>query len=362
MAKHTALYNEHVKLGAKMVEFAGWEMPVQYAGVVAEHLTVRKAAGLFDVSHMGVFEIKGSGALEFLNYLTPGDMNLITDNQAQYSLLLTEKGTIIDDILVYRITQDRFFMVVNASNLEKDHKWIESHLTGGVELTDQSADYTLMALQGPKAASILGKLIDINLDDIKTFHVATGNIKGIGETMIARTGYTGEDGFEMFAPAEKAAELWNLLLESGSDAGLKPVGLGARDTLRLEMKYTLYGHEITEETNALEAGLRWVIKFKKASNFIGKDALVKIKEEGTKRRLVGFKMVDRGIPRQGYIIKSGGREIGVVTSGTLSPSLDIPIGIGYVEEALGEPGSKIFIDIRGKERLAEVAGTPFYRK
>lgn len=362
MPKRTRLYEEHKKLGGKIVDFAGWEMPIQYEGITEEHLAVRKAAGIFDVSHMGVFEISGKNVCEFLDYLTPSDNTNLSVGQAQYSLLLTDAGTFVDDIILYKLSPDKFFVVVNASNLEKDFQWIKDHIKGDVELKNLSSNYTLIALQGPRAANILSKLTSADLSSIKTFHLATVDIKGIGDILIARTGYTGEDGFEIFAPAASATKVWNMLLETGKSDGLRPIGLAARDTLRLEMKYSLYGHEINNETNALEANLRWVIKFKKPSNFIGRKTLEKIRDEGLTRKLIGFKMIDKGIPRQGYPIKASGKAVGFVTSGTFSPSLNEPIGIGYVEMDLSEIGSKFFIDIRGKERLAEVVKTPFYNK
>lgn len=362
MPKRTVLYEEHKKLGAKLVEFAGWEMPVQYTGVTDEHLSVRNAAGLFDVSHMGTFEISGTGAAAFLDYLTPGNMSGLALGRAQYSLLLKDDGTIVDDVIVYRLETDKFLMVVNASNREKDFDWIKGHLSGKTGLADLSDKYTLLALQGPKAAHILNRLVTESIDNLKTFHLKKAEIKGIGEVVIARTGYTGEDGFEIFAPAESAPHLWRVLLETGRDCGIKPAGLGARDTLRLEMKYTLYGHEISEETNALEAGLRWVIKFDKRADFIGKEALQKIDSAGLRRKLVGFKMLGKGIPRHGYEVKHNGKTAGTVTSGTFSPSLGIPIGIAYVNTDLAKIGAKISVDIRGKEWLAEVVKTPFYQK
>jgi aminomethyltransferase len=362
MSKRTPIYEEHKKLGGKIIDFAGWEMPVQYTGIADEHKAVREFTGLFDVSHMGTFEISGKDAAEFLDYLTPSDISKSADGKATYSLLLKENGTIIDDIIIYRFSEKKFYMVVNASNLEKDFGWIKKHLKGEVNLTDRSKDFTLLAIQGPKTAAILSKVTNTDLSTIKKFHLAEINIKGVGTATLARTGYTGEDGFEMFVTADKATKLWNTLIEIGKDDGLKPIGLAARDTLRLEMKYALYGHELSEDTNALEAGLRWIIKFKKSSDFIGKEALKKIRSEGVKRKLVGFKMVERAIPRHGYAIVCDKRTVGRVTSGTFSPSLGEPIGIGYVEAGLAGLGTKFSIDIRGKERLAEVVETPFYKK
>lgn len=360
--KRTALYDEHIKLGARMVDFAGWEMPVQYSGVIDEHRKVRESAGIFDVSHMGTFEIKGKDALKFLNYLLPTNIESIDDMKAHYSMLLTEKGTIIDDIIVYRLAGDHFLMVVNAGNREKDETWIRKNIGNyDAEFTNISSNIVLMAIQGPLAARILGRLTDTDLSMIPRFGIGRVRIGGSKEMFIARTGYTGEDGFEIFSPISEAKHVWTSILSEGARDGLVPAGLGARDTLRLEMKYPLYGHEISEETNPIEAGLKWVVDFRKGEDFIGKGALSKVLEEGTKRRLVGFRMIESGIPRQNYKIKRDGLEIGFVTSGTFSPSLNIPIGIGYVRTEFSEIGTKFSIDIRGKERQAEVIKTPFYQ-
>jgi len=360
--KRTALYDEHIKLGARMVDFAGWEMPVQYSGVIDEHRKVRESAGIFDVSHMGTFEIKGKDALKFLNYLLPTNIESIDDMKAHYSMLLTEKGTIIDDIIVYRLAGDHFLMVVNAGNREKDETWIRKNIGNyDAEFTNISSNIVLMAIQGPLAARILGRLTDTDLSMIPRFGIGRVRIGSSKEMFIARTGYTGEDGFEIFSPISEAKHVWTSILSEGARDGLVPAGLGARDTLRLEMKYPLYGHEISEETNPIEAGLKWVVDFRKGEDFIGKGALSKVLEEGTKRRLVGFRMIESGIPRQNYKIKRDGLEIGFVTSGTFSPSLNIPIGIGYVRTEFSEIGTKFSIDIRGKERQAEVIKTPFYQ-
>lgn len=362
MSKRTPLYEEHKKLGGKLVDFAGWELPVQYSGITDEHDTVRNTAGLFDVSHMGTIEIKGERAACFLDYITPSDNTKLPIHKAQYSLLLKEDGTIIDDIIIYRLEEDHFLIVVNATNRQKDINWIKKHQKGHIEINDISSDIALIAIQGPKSAEILSKLTTARIEEIKSFHIERADIKGIGEVILARTGYTGEDGFEIFVDSENAVKLWRTLLEQGKDLGLKPVGLAARDTLRLEMKYALYGNEINEEINALESGLRWVIKFKKPKHFIGKTALLKIKEEGVKRRLIGFKMLEKAVPRHGYKIFSDGKEVGFVTSGTFSPTLKVPIGIGYIQASSSKPGTKISVDIRGKERQAEVVETPFYKK
>jgi len=363
-----------------MVEFGGWEMPVLYTGVIDEHKTVRTAAGIFDVSHMGEFEFKGKDALSFVQYLTTNDISKLSDNQAVYSLLCSEQGTLVDDIIVYRFNPEHILFVVNASNIDKDWAWVTSHKKGDVKITNKSGDFALIALQGPKAAEVLKKLstspyspgVD-GIDSIKTFHMSHATVAGVKETLLARTGYTGEDGFEIFCPPEKAPNIWQALIETGKPFGLKPAGLGARDTLRLEMRYSLYGHEITDKTNALEAGLGWVVKLSKDCDFIGKKALEKIKADGLKRKCVGFKMIDSGIPREGYKIfqfidptnqrtNEPTHEIGFVCSGTMSPSLGIAIGTGYVPAENSQMETKIFIDIRGNKRLAEIVGAPFYKK
>lgn len=359
--RHTPLYNEHIRLGAKMVAFAGWEMPVQYTGVIDEHLAVRNAAGLFDVSHMGEIEVSGPDAERFVQYLTTNDITKAGEAQAQYSLLCNNEGHILDDIIVYKFSRLKYIIVVNASNTLKDSEWCTTHLRGDVTITDRSEEFALIALQGPLACEVLHALSDVDLGSIAKYHFNMGPIAGAKNCVIARTGYTGEDGFELFISPKDAPHVWQAILERGSPLGVKPAGLGARDTLRLEMKYSLYGHEITEETNPLEAGLGWVVKLDKGE-FIGRDALVAVKASGLTRKLVGFKMADRGIPRQGYPIMIGGKSVGTVTSGTMSPSLDVAIGIGYVPHALSSAGSEIFIAIRGEARKAVVVETPFYKK
>lgn len=362
MVKKTPLYEEHLKLGARMADFAGWQMPIQYTGIIDEHVAVRTHAGLFDVSHMGEFEFTGPDALECVNYLTANNAAALVDGQAQYSILLNEEGTVIDDVIVYRLTNEHFLMVVNASNIEKDFGWVTSKAKGNVKIANKSDDYALIAFQGPLAAPILSKLTDINLQTVSTFHFKTGTVCDQKKCIIARTGYTGEDGFEIYTAPQSAPTIWQGILEQGKPQGVKPVGLGARDTLRLEMKYSLYGHEISDETNPLEAGLGWVVKLDKKCDFIGKKALMKIKEEGLKRKLVGFKMLERGIPRQGCDIMANDKKIGFVTSGTMSPSLKEAIGMGYVPLEYSKEGSKIWVDIRGAQRQAIIVKTPFYKR
>lgn len=358
----TPLYDEHVRLGAKIVDFAGWEMPVQYTGVIDEHMAVRNAAGIFDVSHMGEIEFSGRGAGALVQFLTTNDVSKMTDGGAQYSILCNERGTVIDDVIVYRFSQARYMLVVNASNAAKDFAWCKKHERPDAKVVDRSDDFALIAFQGPKAAEILKSLTGLDLSQIETYHFKIGAVAEKKNTIVARTGYTGEDGFEIFSKPADAPTLWQSLIERGKSLGVKPAGLGARDTLRLEMKYSLYGHEITEETNPLEAGLGWVVKLDTPVDFIGKSALVEIKKAGLKRRLAGFKMIDRGIARQDYPIIINGKPCGIVTSGTHSPCLDVSIGLGYVPAGQETIGNEIFIDIRGVARKAVVVKTPFYKK
>ncbi len=361
MTQKTPLYNDHVALGGKMVDFAGWQLPVQYSNLKEEHEAVRTAAGLFDVSHMGRFVFTGPDALAAVQRLTTNDAAALTDGQAQYTLLLYENGTVVDDVIVYRVAADRFLMVVNAANVEKDFAWCTEHLAGDVRLVDESAADAMMALQGPKAAEILQPLTDIDLASVPFFGFRSGTIAGVADCIAARTGYTGEDGFELIVPTAQASTVWNALLEAGAPAGLKPAGLGCRDTLRLEMKFSLYGHEISDAINPLEAGLSWAVKLD-AGDFIGRDALLAIKEQGLARKLVGFEMVERGIPREGYALLVDGAPAGVVTSGTMSPTLGKAIGVGFVPNGATKPGTEIQVDIRGAARLAKVVKTPFYKR
>jgi aminomethyltransferase len=357
--KRTPLYEEHRALGARLVPFAGYEMPVQYpSGINAEHRAVREAAGLFDVSHMGEFEVKGEHALDFLQYLTTNDVATLSVGQAQYSALLNENGTLIDDLLVYR-TEDGYLLVVNASNKDRDLAHARQVATQfGIEVVDRSDETALIALQGPASERILSKLTDADLAAIPYYRFARGSVAG-APTMISRTGYTGEAGFELYLPAEQAVTIWRALLEAGSGEGLIPAGLGARDSLRLEMGYPLYGNDIDESRTPLEAGLSWITKFKKG-DFIGRDALVKQKEAGVARKLVGFRLNARGFPRHGYGIRAGGEMVGEVTSGILAPSLGYGIGLAYVPAALAEPGTQFEVVIREQGVPAEVVKAPFY--
>lgn len=361
MARKTPLYDEHVKLGGRIVDFAGWEMPVQYSGVMEEHRAVRKAAGLFDVSHMGQFLITGPEAAACVQSLTTNDVSKMTDGRAQYSILCNERGTVVDDIIVYRFSPTRFILVVNASNVDKDFAWVTQHNQKKATIENVSDQYALIAFQGPKAPELLQTLTSTKLSEIGTYYFTEGTVAG-KNAIIARTGYTGEDGFELFLAPKDAPAVWQALLEKGKPHGVLPTGLGARDTLRLEMKYSLYGHEITDETNPLEAGLAWVVKLDTPEDFVGKNALLEIKRKGPTRALIGFEMKDAGIPRQGYPILVQGKTVGIVTSGTMSPSIERAIGIGYVPLAASQIGSTISIDIRGRAREAVVVKTPFYKK
>lgn len=356
--RRTPLYNAHVDAGARIVPFSGWEMPVQYEGILAEHHAVRNAAGLFDVSHMGRVEIRGPDAVQFVNHITVNDVNRLTPYTSQYTLACYEHGGIVDDFLVYR-SPDRILMIPNAGNRSKDLAWLRQHSDGfNVEILDLSEVSMLVALQGPHAEAILNPLTDASLEALPFQHFIETRINGIW-ARIFRTGYTGEDGFEIWAPAEHAPEIWNLLISTGADHGLKPCGLGARDTLRLEAGLALYGHEINEHTNPLEAGLSWVTRLKKPE-FIGKERLVQIRRNGLERKLVGFKLLERGIPREGYGIYSQGEQVGTAVSGTMAPTLGYGIGTGYVPISLIDPGTSLSIEIRGKHIPAEVVKRPFY--
>ncbi len=355
--KRTPLYEAHVKAGARMVPFGGWEMPVQYAGIIEEHRTVRSAVGLFDVSHMGEFEVEGPDALAVLQRLTTNDVAALAEGQIQYSVFCHPNGTIVDDLTVYRLGADRFMLTVNAGNIDKD--W--AHVTGHGKTArwrNVSAETGLIAVQGPRTEALVGRLADRDVTTIGYYHFAQGAVAGV-PTLISRTGYTGEDGFELYAPAAQAARLWTALSDAGRADGVAPIGLGARDTLRLEMKYALYGNDIDETTNALEAGLGWVVKPAKGE-FIGRDALEKIRAEGVRRKLVGLEMVDRAVARHGYPVQKDGRAVGIVTSGSYGPSVDKYIAMAYVETALAAVGTALDVEIRGQAKAARVVKTPFY--
>ena len=331
--KRTALYNKHVDLGAKMVSFAGFEMPVQYTGVKEEHLIVRNGVGMFDVSHMGEFYIKGEKAIDLLQKVTSNDVSKLTPGKIQYSCLPNGKGGIVDDLLVYCLSETEYLLVVNASNIEKDWNWIKSQNSMGAEMVDESDSISLFAVQGPKTNEALQSLTDVNLSEMTYYTFNIGKFAGVDNVIISATGYTGSGGFEIYVRNADAAKVWDAIMKAGEAVDLKPIGLAARDTLRLEMGFCLYGNDIDDTTSPIEAGLGWVTKFTK--DFIDKEFLLSQKENGTARRLVAFNMIDRGIPRKDYrILNSEGEEIGVVTSGTQSPSLDKAIGMGYVKTAL----------------------------
>ena len=359
MPRQTPLNDAHRKLGGKLVDFAGWEMPVQYSGVIAEHEAVRTAAGLFDVSHMGEVEFKGPGALEAANALITNDLSKIQDGQAIYAGLLNETGGFVDDIVAYRFSPEHIFICVNAANREKDFNWMKAHAKG-VTPVDRSDDYAQIAIQGPKAASIVQRLTQTDLSKIGTYRFALGQVAGV-DAIISRTGYTGEDGFELYIPPKDAEKLWFALLDEGKAEGIKPAGLGARDSLRTEMKYALYGNDIDDVHSPLEAGLGWIVKLDKP-HFVGKDVLVKQKAEGVKRKLVDFELTEPGVPRHGYPILKDGQRVGEVTSGTMGPSVKKAVGIGYVSVELAAEGSTFEVEIRGRPVAARVVKTPFLKK
>src|SRR5438874_3036916 len=363
--KSTPLDSIHRKLGGRMVEFGGWDMPVQYAaGTVEEHVRTRKHAGLFDVSHMGEVDVRGPAAVAFVNGLVSNDASKLVDEQAQYSALTTPEGTVIDDLLVYRFTEDHLLLIVNAGTTDKDWDWIKSHYQNeNVELQNVSAKYCQIALQGPDAISILQKLTDVPLAEIKYYHFREGEVDLV-PAIVSRTGYTGEDGFEVYAAPDKAEQLWKEILEAGNfgtDEGVLPCGLAARNTLRLEAGMCLYGHEIDEGTTLLEANLGWIAKLSK-TDFIGRDALAKQKEEGIRRKLVGFEVTDRGIARDGQDILIDGQRAGRVTSGSPAPFLKKNIGMGYVPVEFANTSQQIEIDVRGKLVRAEIVPLPFYKR
>lgn len=358
--KNVALEQTHIALGAKMVPFAGYNMPVSYTGLNEEHLTVRNAVGVFDVSHMGEFILKGDNALDLIQRVTSNDASVLADGKVQYSCLPNDKGGIVDDLLVYRITDKEYMLVVNASNIEKDWNWISKFNTKGVEMKNISDSVSLLAVQGPKAAQALQKLTDVNLSEMPYYTFKKGKFNGEENVVISNTGYTGAGGFEIYFANEVADKMWKAIFEAGAEFGIKPIGLGARDTLRLEMGFCLYGNDIDDTTSPLEAGLGWITKFTK--EFTNSKALLEQKEKGVTKKLVGFEMIDRGIPRHDYLIAdAAGNTIGKVTSGTQSPSLNKAIGMGYVPTALSKVDSEIFIMIRDKAIKAKVVKIPFYK-
>ncbi len=358
--KNTALSHIHEQLGAKMVPFAGYNMPVSYEGVNAEHETVRKNVGVFDVSHMGEFLITGPNALDLLQKVCSNDISKIVDGQAQYNCMPNETGGIVDDLIVYKFEDGKYLLVVNASNIDKDWEWISKHNTMGAEMRNLSDDYSLLAIQGPKAVEAMQSLTSEDLSAIKFYHFKVADFAGIAHVIISATGYTGSGGFEIYCKNSEVEQVWNKVMEAGEDFGIKPIGLAARDTLRLEMGFCLYGNDINDTTSPLEAGLGWITKFTK--DFINSENLKKQKEEGVKRKLIGFELNERGIPRHDYeIVDKDGKNIGIVTSGTMAPSLNKGIGLGYVTTENSAPGSEIFIQIRNKPVAATVVKTPFYK-
>lgn len=359
--KNTSLTQKHTSLGAKMVPFAGYNMPVSYSGLNDEHATVRNAVGVFDVSHMGEFILKGDKALELIQKVTSNDAFVLTDGKAQYSCLPNNDGGIVDDLIVYRIDEKTYLLVVNASNIEKDWNWISKHNIFGVDMKNISEETSLLAVQGPKAMDTLQKLTDVKLADIPYYSFAKGKFNGIDNVIISNTGYTGAGGFELYFKNEDAEKIWDAIFEAGKEFGIKPIGLGARDTLRLEMGFCLYGNDIDDTTSPIEAGLGWITKFTK--DFTNRAAIEKQKTEGVTKKLVGFEMIDRGIPRHDYqIADANGNIIGKVTSGTQSPTLNKAIGMGYVNKDFAKADTEIFIMIRDKAIKAKVCKIPFLKK
>lgn len=354
--KKTPLYNAHIRAGARMIDFGGWLMPVYYRGIVEEHKKVRQEVGLFDLCHMGEVKIFGSRALEFLQKITTNDVSTLAIGQAQYTLLCYPDGGIVDDILVCK-TEDGYFLVLNASNTAKDIEWIRSHAEEGVEIKDMSPETALLAIQGPDSAALLSQLTKVDLDKVYYYQFTSGRVADV-DCLISRTGYTGEDGFELFFGHTHSETLWKALLSAGSAYNIEPIGLGARDTLRLEMGYSLYGNELDSKTNPLEVGLGWIVS-KSKGDFVGKDAIEQVRKDGVSRRLTGFKLLERGVPRTGFQIEKNNEAVGVVTSGSLSPTLGVGIGMCFVPPELAKQGNQFHVVIRGKKVLAESVRPPF---
>lgn len=360
--KHTALTHLHIEAGARMVEFAGFNMPLEYSGVTKENLAVRNAAGIFDVSHMGEFRIKGPKALAFLQYTTTNDVSVIQPGQAQYTCFPNGKGGIVDDLIIYRHSDDKFMLVVNASNIEKDWNWLVVHNSIGAELENASDKISQIALQGPNAGRILSPLTSHNLSTLKSFEFITTDIAGEDEVIVSATGYTGAGGYEIYCYNESAEKIWKAIFKSGSQFDLEPAGLAARDTLRLEMGYSLYGNDIDDTTSQIEAGLGWIVKLYKDADFIDKEFYLKQKANGISRKMAGFEMIDRGIPRKDYIIvNSSGNKIGNVTSGTMSPSLKKGIGLGYIDINEVKVGNEVYLEVRNKILKAQIVKLPFIK-
>ncbi|MGG3662420.1 glycine cleavage system aminomethyltransferase GcvT [Bacillus gobiensis] len=362
--KRTSLFEKYIKYGAKVIDFGGWELPIQFSSILEEHEAVRKEAGLFDVSHMGEVLVEGKGAESYINHLVTNDVTKLSINQAQYTAMCYPDGGTVDDLVVYKLANEKYLLVINAANIEKDYEWMELHLRGDVTLHNISSDIAQLALQGPKAEGILQKLTATDLTEIGFFRFAQHtNLNGITDVLISRTGYTGEDGFELYLAADKAEALWENLLEAGKEDGLKPCGLGARDTLRFEVRLALYGQELTNEISPLEAGIGFAVKTNKESHFIGKDILTAQKEEGLKRKLVGIEVTGRGIPRHGYkVFSADEEEIGFITSGTHSPSLKKNLGLAIISAEHAEVGTQLKVEVRNKKIDAIVVKAPFYKK
>ena len=358
--KTTPFTEKHVSLGAKMCDFAGYNMPIEYSGIIDEHLTVCNAVGVFDVSHMGEFWVKGPQALAFLQKVTSNNVATLSPGKVQYSCFPNETGGIVDDLLVYQYEPEKYLLVVNAANIDKDWNWCVSHNTEGAELENASDGMGQLAVQGPKAILALQKLTSINLSEIPYYTFTHGEFAGVKDVIISNTGYTGAGGFELYFYPDEALKIWNAVFEAGAEFGIKPIGLGARDTLRLEMGFCLYGNDLDDTTSPIEAGLGWITKFAEGKNFINRPMLEVQKTTGVTRKLVGFEMVDRGIPRHGYELYSAdGELIGHVTSGTMSPIRKIGIGMGYVKPEFSKLGTDVFVDVRGRRLKAIIAKPPF---
>ncbi len=360
--KETPLTKIHMDLGARMMPFAGYNMPVSYSSINEEHLAVRSGVGLFDVSHMGQFFLKGAGAEQLIQKVSSNDASKLSIGQAQYSCLPNATGGIVDDLLVYKLDEEEYMLVVNASNIDKDLAWITAANTFGVSLENRSDGMALLALQGPKATAVLEKITSIKVDQIPYYYFAVGPVAGIENVIVSATGYTGSGGYEIYLDNKDAVKVWEKLMKEGKEEGIMPIGLGARDTLRLEMGFCLYGNDISDTTSPIEAGLGWITKTDKEEDFFSKETFVKQREEGTEKKLIGFRVDDRRVPRHDYeIVDTEGNLIGTVTSGTMSPSLEVPIGMGYVPKNFAKKGTKIGIKIRSKILEATVTRLPFYK-
>ncbi|MCA0982771.1 glycine cleavage system aminomethyltransferase GcvT [Halobacillus yeomjeoni] len=362
--KRTPLYEEYKKLGAKTIDFGGWDLPVHFSSIKEEHAATRTKAGLFDVSHMGEILIEGKDSLDFLQKMLTNDASKLEPGKAQYTIMCYEDGGTVDDLIVYQLAENRYLLVVNAANREKDYQWLKDHQEGDVVITDVSDEYVQLALQGPKAEEILQTLTDTDLSSIKFFRFEQDvAFRGVeGKAIVSRTGYTGEDGFEIYLPSSSGADLWQMVLEAGESSGVMPVGLGARDTLRFEANLALYGQELSKDITPIEAGLNFAVKVNKEEDFIGKEVLKKQKEEGPERKLVGIEMLDKGIPRTHYEVLDGEKVIGFVTTGTQSPSLGKNVGLALLDEPYTKEGTEVTVQVRKRKLKAKVVSTPFYKR